>query len=197
VVHRSVHDEMVERMVGKAKGLRVGPGIDGCDLGPVISEPQLAKVEGYALGAVQEGAEAAAGGRRVDGQAGYFMQPTIISGVTPDMTIAREEVFGPVLAIQVFDEPEEAVALANGTDYGLCAGVYTRDLRRAHWTADRLVAGQVFVNEWFAGGVETPFGGTKRSGYGREKGQEALMNYVTTKNVGIRLDSGAGGRPGG
>lgn len=197
VVHRSVHDEMVERMAGKAKGLKVGPGIDGCDLGPVISEPQLAKVEGFALGAVQEGAEAAAGGRRVDGETGYFMQPTIISGVKPDMTIAREEVFGPVLAIQVFDEPEEAVALANGTDYGLCAGVYTQDLRRAHWTADRLVAGQVFVNEWFAGGVETPFGGTKRSGYGREKGQEALMNYVTTKNVGIRLDSGAGGRPGG
>ncbi len=197
VVHRSVHDEVVERMAAKANGLTVGPGIDGADLGPVISELQLDKVEGFALGAVQEGGEAVAGGRRVADQSGYFMQPTIISGVQADMTIAREEVFGPVLAIQAFDEPEEAIALANGTDFGLCAGVYTNDLRLAHWTADRLVAGQVFVNEWFAGGVETPFGGTKRSGYGREKGQEALMNYVQTKNVGIRLDSGAGGRPGG
>ena len=96
-----------------------------------------------------------------------------------------------------FDEPEEAIEIANGTDYGLVAGVYTRDLETAHWTADRLSAGQVFVNEWFAGGVETPFGGTKRSGFGREKGQEALLNYVQTKNVAVKLGGGAGGRPGG
>ena len=103
------------------------------------------------------------------------------------MEIAREEIFGPVLSVMRFETPEEAVALANGTDFGLVAGVYTRDLTLAHWTAKQLVAGQVFVNEWFAGGVETPFGGTKRSGFGREKGQEALLNYVQTKNVAIRL----------
>ena len=113
------------------------------------------------------------------------------------MTIAREEVFGPVLSILTYDDPEEAISLANGTDYGLCAGVYTRDLATAHWAADRLIAGQVFVNEWFAGGIETPFGGMKRSGYGREKGQEALRGYVQTKNVGIRITGGGGGRPGG
>jgi aldehyde dehydrogenase (NAD+) len=137
-------------------------------------------VEGYCLAAGQQGASAVTGGRRVEGARGHFMQPTVFAGVMPDMTIAREEVFGPVLAVQAFEEPEEAIALANGTDYGLCAGVYTKDLRTAHWAADRLVAGQVFVNEWFAGGVETPFG-----------------NYVQTKNIGIRLEAGAGGRPGG
>ena len=115
------------------------------------------------------------------------MPPTIFTNVTEDMQIANEEFFGPVLVIIPFDTPEEAVRIANGTDYGLAAGVFTRDLKLAHWTADRLVAGQVYVNDWWVGGVETPFGGTKRSGYGREKGQEALLGYVQTKNVGIRL----------
>ncbi|MCW5750464.1 MAG: aldehyde dehydrogenase family protein [Alphaproteobacteria bacterium] len=196
LVHRSVHDEVVDRIVRRAGALSIGPGIEGCDLGPVISAAQLDKVEGHCLAAQQAGAKAATGGRRIE-RAGHFMQPTIFVGVRPDMQIAREEVFGPVLAVQPFDEPEEAIALANGTDYGLCAGVYTRDLRLAHWSAERLVAGQVFVNEWFAGGIETPFGGTRRSGYGREKGQEALLNYIQTKNVGIRISGGAGGRPGG
>lgn len=197
VVHRKVHDEVVERIRARAAALSIGPGIEGNDLGPLISAGQLDKVEGYCLGAEQQGATAVIGGRRVDGMRGHFMQPTVFTGVTPEMTIAREEVFGPVLAVQPFDEADEAIQLANGTEYGLCAGIYTKDLRTAHWAAERLVAGQVFVNEWFAGGVETPFGGTKRSGYGREKGQEALLNYVQTKNVGIRLEAGAGGRPGG
>lgn len=197
VVHRSRHDEVVAKIAARAKALSIGPGIEGKDLGPLISAAQRDKVEGMCLAAAQEGAAAVTGGRRVDGLPGHFMQPTVFASVTPEMTIAREEVFGPVLAVQVYDDPEEAIALANGTEYGLCAGVYTRDLRQAHWAADRLVAGQVFVNEWFAGGIETPFGGTKRSGYGREKGQEALLSYVQTKNVGIRIDAGGGGRPGG
>ena len=196
VVHNSVHDEVVERLTGRARGLSIGPGIEGHDITPVISAAQLDKVEGYCLGGSQAGAEAAVGGRRADAE-GYFMQPTIFTGVRPDMAIAQDEVFGPVLAVLGFDEPEEAIEIANGTDYGLVAGVYTRDLETAHWTADRLSAGQVFVNEWFAGGVETPFGGTKRSGFGREKGQEALLNYVQTKNVAVKLGGGAGGRPGG
>ena len=197
VVHRSLHDQVVTRLVAKARALKIGPGIENCDLGPLISAAQRDKVEAHCLAASQAGAEAAAGGRRVAEQRGHFMQPTVFTGIRPDMALAREEVFGPVLAVQPFDDADEAIALANGTDYGLCAGVYTKDLRLAHWAADRLVAGQVYVNEWFAGGIETPFGGTKRSGYGREKGQEALLNYVQTKNIGIRLDSGAGGRPGG
>jgi len=197
IVHRSVHDEVVDRLVAKANSLSIGPGIDGNDLGPLISAPQRDKVEGFCLAASQSGANAASGGRRADDLPGHFMQPTIFTGVTPDMTIAREEVFGPVLAVLPFDDDDEAIELANGTDYGLVAGVYTKDLDRAHKTADRLSAGQIFVNEWFAGGVETPFGGTKRSGYGREKGQEALLNYVQTKNVAIKLGLGGGGRPGG
>ncbi|MDP6342828.1 MAG: aldehyde dehydrogenase family protein, partial [Alphaproteobacteria bacterium] len=197
LVHRRVHDEVVDRLVERARALRLGPGIDGADLTPLISAPQLDKVEGYCLAASQAGADAATGGRRDDGLPGHFMAATVFTGVTPDMAMAREEVFGPVLAVLPFEDEDEAIRIANGTDYGLCAGVYTKDLEKAHWTADRLSAGQVFVNEWFAGGIETPFGGMKRSGIGREKGQEALLNYVQTKNVAVKLGSGAGGRPGG
>ncbi|WP_428674574.1 aldehyde dehydrogenase family protein [Roseibium sp.] len=187
IVHRSIHDELMERIAALATKRTVGPGIDGCDMGPLISARQLEKVEDLCLAGVAEGATLLMGGSRVPGLAGHFMSPTIFTGVRPGMRIAREEFFGPVLVVLPFDTPEEAIAIANGTDYGLAAGVYTRDLRLAHWTADRLIAGQVYVNEWWAGGVETPFGGMKRSGYGREKGQEALLGYVQTKNVGIRL----------
>jgi aldehyde dehydrogenase (NAD+)/betaine-aldehyde dehydrogenase len=197
VVHRSIRDEVVARIVARARNLSIGPGIDGHDLGPVISDAQQARVLGIVERAVASGAAAVTGGGRVEHLPGYFVEPTVVDHVEPDDEIVQNEVFGPVLVVQVFDEPEEAVALANGTDYGLCAGVHTNDLRLAHWTADRLEAGQVFVNEWFAGGAETPFGGTKRSGYGREKGQEALLNYVQTKNVAIRLDGTTTGRPGG
>jgi acyl-CoA reductase-like NAD-dependent aldehyde dehydrogenase len=144
-------------------------------------------VEGLCRVGVNEGAVLACGGARMPGRRGWFMQPTVFRDVRPDMRIAREEFFGPVIVAIPFDTREEAVAIANGTDYGLAAGVFTRDLSLALWTADRLVAGQVYVNDWWVGGVETPFGGTKRSGYGREKGQEALLGYVQTKNVGIRL----------
>ncbi|MDF2366908.1 aldehyde dehydrogenase family protein [Sneathiella sp.] len=197
IVPTVLQDEVVSKMAAKAKSLSIGPGIDGHDLTPVISAGQADKIEGMCLAASQAGAEAVSGGRKHTGLPGHFIEPTVFANVSPDMTIAREEVFGPVLSILTYDDPEEAIALANGTDYGLCAGVYTKDLATAHWAADQLIAGQVFVNEWFAGGIETPFGGMKRSGYGREKGQEALLNYVQTKNVGIRITGGGGGRPGG
>jgi aldehyde dehydrogenase (NAD+) len=187
IVHRSVHDELVSRLVGRAEALSVGPGIDGCDMGPLISERQLRRVEGLCQIGVDEGAVLATGGTRVAGLPGYFMAPTVFTGVRPEMRIAQEEFFGPVVVVIPFESPDEAVEIANGTDFGLAAGVYTRDLSLAHMTADRLVAGQIYVNQWWAGGVETPFGGMRRSGYGREKGQEALLGYVQTKNVGIRL----------
>ena len=186
LVHRSIHDELLEKLVAEANSRTVGPGVEGNDMGPVISERQLASIEALCQIGVDEGANLVTGGKRLD-QAGYFMPPTIFTNVTPDMQIAREEFFGPVLVVIPFDTPDEAVLIANGTDYGLAAGVYTNDLKLAHWTADRLVAGQVYVNDWWVGGVETPFGGAKRSGYGREKGQEALLGYVQTKNIGIRL----------
>lgn len=187
IVHRSIHDDLLERIRALAAARTVGPGIEGCDMGPLISARQLDRVEALCRAGVDEGATLLMGGARVPGLAGHFMAPTIFTDVRPDMRIAQEEFFGPVLVVLPFDTPEEAVAIANGTDFGLAAGVYTRDLHLAHWTADRLVAGQVYVNEWWVGGIETPFGGMKRSGYGREKGQEALLGYVQTKNVGIRL----------
>jgi len=188
--------EILDRLAAKANSLSVGPGIDGNDITPVISGAQADKIHAMCAAASQAGAEAVAGGGRAE-MPGHFIQPTIFGSVSPDMTIAQEEVFGPVLSVVTYDDVEEAISIANGTDYGLCAGLYTKDLATAHWVADRLDAGQVFVNEWFAGGIETPFGGMKRSGYGREKGQEALLNYVQTKNVGIRITDGGGGRPGG
>lgn len=197
LVHKSRADEVVDKLVNRANSLSVGPGIEGHNLTPVISAGQADKIQSMCLAAEQAGAVAVTGGRKMDSLPGHFIAPTIYTNLTPDMTIAREEVFGPVLSVLTYEEDEEALEIANGTDYGLCAGLYTRDLQKAHWAADRLVAGQVFVNEWFAGGIETPFGGSKRSGYGREKGQEALLNYVQTKNVCLRITGGGGGRPGG
>jgi len=187
IVHRSIYAEVLAGLKADAERRSVGPGIEAHDMGPLISSRQLAKVADLCRIGVAEGATLVTGGEQVGDRRGYFMKPTVFADVRPDMTIAREEFFGPVMAVIPFETPEEAVAIANGTDYGLAAGVFTRDLRLAHWTADRLVAGQVYINEWWAGGVETPFGGTKRSGYGREKGQEALLGYVQTKNIGIRL----------
>ena len=186
LVHESIHDELVERAVALADGLRVGHGMENADLTPLISRAQLERVERLCSAGIEAGAQPATGGRRIDGP-GHFMQPTVFTGVAPDMGLAREEIFGPALALMPFRTAEEAIALANDTDYGLVAGVFTRDLERALYTSQRLVAGQVFVNEWFAGGVETPFGGMQRSGYGREKGLEALDNYVQTKNIAVRL----------
>ncbi len=114
------------------------------------------------------------------------MEPTVFSNVTPDMTIAREEAFAPVLSVMSYQTDDQAIAMINSTDYGLVGGVFTRDLDRAMRMAGQIRAGQVFINEWYAGGVETPFGGYGKSGYGREKGREALWNYVQTKNIAIK-----------
>ena len=186
LVHESIHDELVERAVQLAEGLSVGHGLENPDLTPLISSDQRERVERLCRTGIDAGANAVTGGRRID-RAGWFMQPTVFTDVRPDMEIAREEIFGPALSLMKFRTQGEAIGIANGTDYGLVAGVFTRDLDRAMHTAQRLVAGQVFVNEWFAGGVETPFGGSRQSGYGREKGLEALDNYLHTRNVAIRL----------
>jgi aldehyde dehydrogenase (NAD+) len=135
---------------------------------------------------VDQGAQLVTGGHALN-RPGAFLQPTVLAGLSPDMEIAREEVFGPVLSVLTFKDDAEAVEIANSTDYGLVGGVFTRDLDRATRAARQIRAGQVFVNEWYAGGVETPFGGVGKSGYGREKGREALWNYVQTKNIAIRL----------
>jgi len=188
LVQESIHDALVERVTELAQGLRPGHGLENPDLTPLISADQLERVERLCQQGLEAGAHVVTGGQRMD-RPGYFMQPTVFTDVRPDMTIAREEIFGPALALTPFRTLDEALELANGTDYGLVAGVFTQNLDRALYAANHLVAGQVFVNEWFAGGVETPFGGVQRSGYGREKGLEALDNYLQTKNVAVRLGS--------
>ena len=189
IVHESIHDEVVERAANLAKSLDVGPGMErreyGANMGAMVSIPQRDRAEGMCRDAVDQGARAVTGGHRLNRE-GSFLEPTIFDKVTPDMTIAQEEVFGPVLSVISVKDDDEAVRISNGTDYGLVGGVFTRDLDRATAMARKIRAGQVFVNEWYAGGVETPFGGYGKSGYGREKGREALMNYVQTKNIAIK-----------
>lgn len=189
LVHESLHDEVIARACAVAGALSVGPGIErtepGVGMGPMVSEAQRDRAAAMVAEAERAGARAATGGRAMN-IPGAFLEPTVMADVTPDMAIAQDEVFGPVLSVIPFRDEAQAIEIANGTRYGLVAGVFTRDLDRATRAARRLRAGQVFVNEWFAGGVETPFGGYGRSGYGREKGREALLNYVQTKNVAIR-----------
>lgn len=190
IVHESRHDELVERAEKVAKSLCVGPGIAriefGANMGSMVSDGQRDRALGMIARAEEQGARIAAGGRKPN-RPGAFLEPTVLSGVTPDMDIAQQEAFGPVLSVLSFRDDAQAIEIANGTDYGLVAGVFTTDLDRATLAARQLRAGQVFVNEWYAGGVETPFGGYGKSGYGREKGREALWNYVQTKNIAIRL----------
>lgn len=187
LVHRDIYEQVLDAVVALAEGLSVGPGQDNPDLTPVVSAGQLSGIEALCRRAMEDGAVLATGGERFSDRAGHFMRPTVFRDVTPTMCIAREEVFGPVLAVMAFDSEAQALEMANGTEFGLVAGVFTQDISRAMRCARRLKAGQVFVNEWYAGGIETPFGGVGMSGFGREKGQEALYSYVRTKNVAIRV----------
>ncbi len=192
IAHESIHDELVERMVSVAQSITVKPGIEqpefGATMGAMVSDKQRDRAAGMVSDAQAQGATVATGGRPLN-RPGAFLEPTVVTNVTPDMTIANEEVFGPVVSVLKASNDAEAIKIANGTPYGLVGGVFTRNLDRATQAARQVRAGQVFVNEWFAGGVETPFGGYGKSGYGREKGREALWNYVQTKNVAIKLNS--------
>ena len=189
IAHPDVHDEIVERAVGLAESLSVGPGIErtafGANMGAMVSDNQRDRAEGLCKHAASEGGTIAIGGHRLN-QPGSFLAPTIITDVTPDMQIASTEVFGPVLSVLKADDEADAIRIANSTEFGLVGGIFTRDIDAAHRAARKIKAGQIFVNEWFAGGVETPFGGYGKSGYGREKGREALLNYVQTKNIAYR-----------
>jgi aldehyde dehydrogenase (NAD+) len=184
LVQRGVHDQVVQRISALAAALRPGQ-----DIGPVISEGQYGTVRRYLDIAEAEGAVPVTGGAAATDErgTGNYVLPTIYTGVANSMRIAQEEVFGPVLVVIPFDTEEEAVGIANDSPFGLVAGVWTRDISRALRVAAEIEAGQVYVNAWWAGGVQTPFGGTKQSGYGREKGVEALAHYTQTKCVTVAL----------
>ena len=191
IVARDVHAEVIEKLAAAMEQVTIGHGLDDPMLGPLISPKQFERVEGF-LPDIGD-ARIVTGGSRPQGLAddlggGAFIAPTLVDGVTPGSTIAQQEVFGPVVVAMTFADDEEAVDLANGTEYGLAAALWTRGLSRAHRIAAEVEAGQVFVNTYGAGGgVELPFGGFKKSGYGREKSIEALDEYTQTKTVVIRL----------
>jgi aldehyde dehydrogenase (NAD+) len=188
IVHSSRKEEMLERAAKVATSLKVDDGSNlpefGANMGAMVSFAQRDRAEAMVTKAAAEGAKIITGGHRLN-RDGAFLAPTVLACYV-DTSIARQEIFGPVLSVISFDDDDDAIAKANSTEYGLVAGIFTRDLDRATAAASRLKAGQVFVNEWYAGGVETPFGGYGKSGYGREKGREALWNYVQTKNIAIR-----------
>lgn len=189
LVHTDVHAEVVQRLGTLLRGVRIGRGLDDPDLGPLISAKQKERVASMVARAQDEGASMVAGPEviTVPGD-GFFFAPTLLDGVDPTAQIAREEVFGPVVAVTPFESVEEAIGLANGTDYGLIAAVWTKDLDTAHVLAEEILAGQVYLNTYGAGGgVEYPFGGFKKSGYGREKGYEALAAFCQTKTVVLKL----------
>jgi acyl-CoA reductase-like NAD-dependent aldehyde dehydrogenase len=187
LVQRGVHDELVARMVANSRDIRLGSGFSAdTQMGPLISQDQLDRVSRYVALGRKEGAQVALGGAR-HGQAGYFHQPTIFTGVDNRMTIAREEIFGPVMAVIPFDTEEEAVAIANDTDFGLAAGVWTRDLGRGHRMTQAIRAGTVWVNTYQRVYPSIPYGGVKQSGYGRNLGAPSLEHYTQTKTVWLKV----------
>jgi phenylacetaldehyde dehydrogenase len=186
-VHREVFQEVLDGVAEMAGRLKVGPGLDpATEMGPLISERQLERVAGYIEAGLADGAETLVGGSRRDGS-GYFLDPTVLINTTPDMSVVRQEIFGPVLVAQAFEDVDEVVALANDSDLGLAAGVWTKDLGVAHRMVKRLRAGSVYVNCYTISDPALPFGGYKQSGWGREHAKDAIELYTEHKSVAIAL----------
>lgn len=195
LIQRSIHAEFVDRLLALAKTARMGNPLDpSTQVGPVTTHPQYEKVLDYIRIAKEEGANCRLGGapaQREECGSGWFVEPTIFTDVKPEMRIANEEVFGPVLSVIPFDDEDEAVRIANNTVYGLAAGVWTQSIRRALLMSERLEAGTVWVNTYRAVSYMSPFGGYKRSGIGRESGIEAIRDYLQTKSVWIDIAGAA------
>ncbi len=186
-VERDRFDEVVEGVAEIAKGIKVGDGFAAdTQMGPLVSNEQLRRVSGYLDSGRADGAEVITGGGRV-GDRGYFVEPTVISKTTPDMKIVREEIFGPVVVAEPFQTLDEIAAVANDSVYGLGAGVWTKDVSKAHAMAKRLRAGTVWINCYNIFDAALPFGGYKQSGWGREMGHEALEAYTEVKAVCTQL----------
>jgi aldehyde dehydrogenase (NAD+) len=188
LVQRAVFEEVSRRMAERYRSLRVGPALGDLDVGPVISQRQREVIEGFLEHANTSGLSIVAQAVLDDAAAssGYYVRPTLFGPADADSRLAQEEIFGPVQVLIPFDDEADALAIANGTAFGLVAGVWTRDGSRALRLAHKLKCGQVFINNYGAGGgVELPFGGVKASGHGREKGFEALYGFSSLKTVAI------------
>ena len=189
LVERAIYDDLLARVGESISRLRVGPALADLDVGPLIRQTQLQRVWDYLSQAQHDGIVMAAQGHVVDDapQTGFYQAPTLLRDVPPTHRLAQEEIFGPVLAALPFDSEDEALRIANGTRFGLVSGLWTRDGARQRRLARKLRSGQVFINNYGAGGgIELPFGGVKSSGYGREKGFEALLGFTTLKTIAIR-----------
>ncbi len=187
-VQKGIKDRFLARLKERTEAIRLGdPRDPETQMGPLVSEAQQTKVLAYIEAGKREGARLITGGQRAGANGGYFVAPTVFADVTDDMTIAREEIFGPVMAVLDFDTEDEVVARANATDFGLSAGVFTGDLARGHRVVAALEAGSCWINAYNLTPVETPFGGSKQSGVGRENSKAAIEHYTQIKSVYVNL----------
>ncbi|PWH15166.1 MAG: aldehyde dehydrogenase [Anaerolineae bacterium] len=188
LLQRQIYQEFQRRFSERVLQLSVAPGLENGDLGPLVSREQLERAFSYIRSGLEEGASLTLGGKRPENLSrGYFLQPTIFEKVHPKMRIAQEEIFAPVVVVLSFEHDDEALQIANDVPYGLTAGIYTRDIRRALTSAQWLESGSVWINGWYLGGVQAPTGGVKASGFGRERGLPGIHNYLQIKNVAIKL----------
>jgi betaine-aldehyde dehydrogenase len=186
-VHKDIKEAFLQRLVERIGDAVVGDPLDEkVSFGPMVSENQMNIVLGYMAKGVEEGATLVCGGKRLD-MDGFYLEPTVFADVTDDMTIAREEIFGPVMAVLDFEDEAEVIARANDTEFGLSAGVFTRDIQRAHRVIGELQAGSCFINSYNDAPVEAPFGGVKASGVGRENSKEAIQHYSQVKSDYVRM----------